>query len=242
MIYFISDIHLGAKYIADPREHERRVVEFFNSIRHDADELYLLGDILDYWFEYRNVVPRGFIRFFGALAALSDAGVKITWLTGNHDIWLFDYFSKELGIEIIDAPTIERQIKGKKFLLCHGDRIGRQKLSFRFICSLFRNKFCQKLYSGIHPRWTIPFAHAWSSHSRSTGDSMSLSQFEEYIVHNAESIETSADYIVMGHYHIMLERQLSGRKSSLFVLGDWISNFSFGCFDGTRFTLKKFTK
>ena len=165
-VLFISDIHLGARYMGDTRTHEARVVNFLRNEAHDADSLYLLGDILDYWFEYRNVVPRGFIRFFGELAALSDAGVKITWMTGNHDIWLFDYLRDELGIEVVDAPYIVRKIGTRRFILAHGDRIGRTTAGFRFICSLFRNKVCQKLYSGLHPRITVPFAKAWSNSSR----------------------------------------------------------------------------
>ena len=242
MIYFLSDLHLGATYIADPRAHERRVVDFLRSIRHDAEHIYLLGDILDYWYEYKNVVPRGYVRFFGELAALSDAGIKITWLTGNHDIWLFDYLKNELGIEIIDSPFIEKVINGKRFVLAHGDRIGYRKLSFKFICRLFRNRLCQKLYASVHPRWTVSIAHKWSSSSRGgNGDSMSLEQFERFIIDNAKSLDTQADYIVMGHYHVLLNRKIENTNTSVIVLGDWIDNNSYGCYDGKNFILKKHT-
>ena len=112
--FFISDLHLGASYLDEPKSYERRVVRFLNSIADEADELYLLGDILDYWYEYRTVVPRGYIRFFGALSALADKGVKITWFIGNHDIWLFDYLAQEIGLRVVDGYEV-REIYGKRF-------------------------------------------------------------------------------------------------------------------------------
>ncbi|MBR5745314.1 MAG: metallophosphoesterase, partial [Muribaculaceae bacterium] len=111
--YFIADLHIGAKYITDPRDHERRVVDFLRSIKDDAKTLYLMGDVLDYWFEYKKVVPRGYIRFFGALAELADAGVEIIWFVGNHDIWLFDYLRDEIGLKVVDGVEI-REIDGKR--------------------------------------------------------------------------------------------------------------------------------
>ena len=167
--YFLSDFHLGARYFEEPRETERRVVDFLDSIKGDAKEVYLLGDILDYWFEYRYVVPRGFTRFFGKIAELTDLGVKVYWFIGNHDIWIFDYLPNELGVEVIDGE-VTKEIDGKVFFLAHGDGVGKQPRSFRMLRSLFRNRFCQKLYSAIHPRWTIPFALSWSNSSRKGDD------------------------------------------------------------------------
>ena len=161
-IYFISDLHLGATYLKNPRSYEQRVVRWLESIRDDAAELYMLGDILDYWYEYKTVVPRGYIRFFGALASLADSGVKIYWFIGNHDIWLFDYLKNEIGLTVIDG-WITKEIAGKKFFMSHGDGLGKLKPTFRLMRGMFRNKVCQKLYSAIHPRWTIPFALNWSS-------------------------------------------------------------------------------
>ena len=159
--YFLSDLHLGARYFRSAHEAEKRAVAFLDHIKDDAAEIYLLGDVLDYWYEYRYVVPKGFVRFFGKLAELADNGVKITWLIGNHDIWIFDYLPSELGIEVADG-VLEKDILGKRFFLSHGDGVGRMPLPFRFMRALFRNRFCQWLYSGIHPRWTIPFALGWS--------------------------------------------------------------------------------
>lgn len=127
--YFISDLHLGAPYFTDTKKTERRVVSFLDSIKHDAEAIYLLGDVLDYWYEYRYVVPRGFVRFFGKLAELSDAGIKITWLIGNHDIWIFDYIPNEIGVRVIDGYLID-EIYGQKVFMAHGDGVGRQPVTF----------------------------------------------------------------------------------------------------------------
>ena len=121
-VYFLSDLHLGASYFADPRAKERAVVQWLDSIKNTAAEIYLLGDILDYWYEYRTVVPRGYVRFLGKLAELSDAGVKLHWFIGNHDIWIFDYLPSEIGVEVIDG-SVEREIMGKRFFLAHGDGV-----------------------------------------------------------------------------------------------------------------------
>ena len=140
-VYFLSDLHLGANYIADPKAHESRVVRFLESIAHDAKALYLLGDVLDYWYEYRHVVPRGYVRFFGALAQLADAGVEIVWFTGNHDVWLFDYLRDEIGLNVV-KKALSVNIMGKNFLLSHGDNVGHQPRMYRFTRWCFYNKVC----------------------------------------------------------------------------------------------------
>ncbi len=238
--YFISDIHLGASYIDNPREHERLVVDWLNSIANDARDLYLLGDILDFWWEYRTVVPRGYIRFFGALARLADAGVRLHWFIGNHDIWLFDYLKTEIGIEIIDGSRII-DIDGQRFFLAHGDGIGKLKPGFKFIRALFRNRTCQKLYGAIHPRWTIGFAHKWSSHSRKNGercqtsDTPSLIKFaQNHFIENSD-----INYYIFGHMHILADEKIA-QSCRAIILGDWISQFSYARFDGQSLKLYLF--
>lgn len=242
-VYFISDLHLGATYLKEPLDYERRVVRWLRSIENDAAELYLLGDILDYWFEYRTVVPRGHTRFLGQLAQMADLGIKITWIIGNHDIWIRDYIPRELGITVVDG-TIIREILGKRFFLAHGDALGRLPLGFRFIRGMFRNRFLQKLYSGIHPRWTVPFAHRWSSHSRNFSNE--IPQFagpdKEPFVKFAEDYQQNnttqpVDFFVLGHRHILLDYPLE-TGGRLIVLGDWIHHFSFGRWDGENFILQ----
>ena len=238
--YFLSDFHLGARYFEEPRETERRVVDFLDSIKGDAKEVYLLGDILDYWFEYRYVVPRGFTRFFGKIAELTDLGVKVYWFIGNHDIWIFDYLPNELGVEVIDGE-VTKEIDGKVFFLAHGDGVGKQPRSFRMLRSLFRNRLCQKLYSAIHPRWTIPFALSWSNSSRKGDD-----EYPEYKGEENEFLEIFAndylkshkvDYFVFGHRHIMLDKKLQG-GATLVVLGDWLHYCSYAVWDGNNLALK----
>lgn len=232
--FFISDLHLGAKYFESPLQHEKKVVRFLDAIKNEAGEIYLLGDILDYWYEYKYVVPRGFVRFFGKLAELADAGIKITWLIGNHDIWIFDYLPAELGISVIDGPLIT-SIAGKKFYLEHGDRIEGNSFSYRLIRATFRNKICQKLYAAIHPRWTIPFATAWSKSSRckdmdpvrSEPSSARLEQFCNQYLSNNQHI----DWFIFGHLHIIRDITVAD-NSHLVILGDWIDKFSYASFDG----------
>lgn len=228
--YFLSDLHLGAPYMNDTRENELRVVSFLDHIKEDADAIYLLGDILDYWYEYRYVVPRGYVRFFGKLAELSDAGIKIVWLKGNHDIWIFDYLPKELGIEVKDGWVVE-EIHGKKFFLNHGDGVGKQDPSFKFIRGMFRNKVCQWLFSGIHPRWTVPFAYNWSAHSRKEGeyrgipDESLLNNLREFVKkYHLEHPEI--DFFVFGHVHV-LSREIIESGCEMIVLGEWIRTFSY---------------
>lgn len=241
--YFISDLHLGATYLPDGDAYERRVVRWLQSIKDDAEALYMLGDVLDYWYEYRTVVPRGFIRFFGELARLADSGVKIYWFIGNHDIWLFDYLRDEIGLTVVDG-FLEKEIYGKMFFLSHGDGLGKLKPSFRFIRKLFRNKFCQKLYSGIHPRWTIPFALKWSTHSRNFNEV--IPQFEgpdkePLIAFSKEYLNTHPDinYFVYGHKHVLVDYPISS-TSEVVILGDWIHHFSYGKWDGKDFKLLTF--
>jgi len=245
-VYFLSDLHLGARYFRSAHEAEKRAVAFLDRIKDDAAEIYLLGDVLDYWYEYRYVVPKGFVRFFGKLAELADDGVKITWLIGNHDIWIFDYLPSELGIEVADG-VLEKDILGKRFFLSHGDGVGRLPASFRFLRATFRNKVCQKLYAAIHPRWTIPFAHRWSNHSRDFENSAPKFEGEEnepLIAFSRDYIDchpdARIDYFVFGHRHIMLDLPLGTNLSRIVILGDWIHHFSYAVFDGKDFRLERF--
>lgn len=242
--YFLSDLHLGAPYFPDSKDSERRIVAFLEHIKHDADTIYLLGDILDYWFEYRYVVPRGFVRFFGKLAELADSGVRIVWMKGNHDIWIYDYLPNELGIEVVDGYLIE-EINGKKFFLAHGDGLGKQSRSFRFLRSLFRNRICQQAFSAIHPRWTVPFAYNWSRHSRMKGEAKGLP--DDVLLSNLRKFckeyhsgHKDIDFFVFGHVHV-LRREEVAEGSEMIVLGEWIHTFSYAIFNETGLKLRKWS-
>lgn len=249
-IYFLSDLHLGSRWFADPLSAEKRVVAFLDSIKHDAAEIYFLGDVLDYWFEYRYVVPRGYVRFFGKLAELSDSGVKITWLKGNHDIWIFDYLPRELGIEIVEG-TLIRDLGGKRFFMEHGDGVGERPAMLRFLRGVFHNRLCQKLFSAVHPRWTVPLAYGWSHKNRGNhpaptkylgGDKEPLMLFaRNYLATHP------IDYFVFGHRHIIAEQPIEAmtpdgesRRATAFILGEWIESCSYAVFDGQSLKLAKY--
>lgn len=256
--YFLSDMHLGASYIEDSLEREKRVVRFLDSISNKAAEIYLLGDVLDYWFEYKYVVPKGYVRFFGKIAELSDKGVKITWLIGNHDIWIFDYLPKELGIKVVDG-VLDCDVLGTRMVMEHGDGVWQRDKMFKVIRGIFRNKFCQKLYSGIHPRWTIPFANNWSGHSRKTGSpkvEQRQRQFEEMkkrgekgLPENLEALRKFCEsytaahpdvrYYLFGHLHQVVREKISSDNEML-VIGDWLSNFTYAEFDGSKMSLLRY--
>ncbi|MBR5003587.1 MAG: UDP-2,3-diacylglucosamine diphosphatase [Bacteroidaceae bacterium] len=241
--YFISDLHLGASYL-DTRQSEQKVIDWLNSIKSSAKRLILLGDILDYWYEYRHVVPRGYIRFFGKLAELSDSGIEIHWFTGNHDIWIFDYLPAELGITLHRTNEV-LDIDGHSFFLSHGDEVGERKWSFRFIQWLFRNKVAQWCYSWIHPDLTMILAHKWSSSSRKKNNQKGEKHFrgekheplvrfaKEYIKNN------NVEYLIFGHRHILLDLMLT-RNNRMVILGDWIKHFSYASFDGENLWIDLF--
>ena len=242
-VYFLSDMHLGAKYFADPREAERRLVRFLDSIKDDAEAIYLVGDVLDYWYEYRYAVPRGFVRFLGKLAELSDAGVKITWMIGNHDIWIFDYLPQELGIEVIDG-VLERTIQGRRCFISHGDGVGEMPRSFRLLRGMFRNKFCQRLYAAVHPRWTIPLAYGWSRSNR--GDHPQAPPYEgpdkEPLIRFAAEHSVAhpgIDYYIFGHRHILVEEKLQSGATAV-ILGEWIDLCSYAKMSNGNLILKQF--
>lgn len=241
--YFLSDLHLGAPYFKDSRDAELRVVRFLDSIRDDADVIYLLGDILDYWYEYRYVVPRGFVRFFGKLAELADSGIRIVWFIGNHDIWIYDYLPSELGVEVIDGVK-EETIDGHKFVMTHGDGIGKLKPSFRILRKLFRSRLCQKAYSAIHPRWTVPFANNWSRHSRMASAGKPSERNASLMMNNILefsreylNVNPDVNYFIYGHLHLLLDIELNDTVR-LIVLGDWITQFSYAVWDGTTLIIK----
>lgn len=262
--YFLSDLHLGASYLEDSRERERRVVRFLDMIAEDADEIYLLGDILDYWFEYRYVVPRGYVRFFGKLAELTDRGIRITWIIGNHDIWIFDYIPSELGVEVIDG-VVDRKVLGRdRMVMAHGDGVWKRGRMFAAIRSIFRNKLCQRLYAGIHPRWTVPFAYKWSSHSRMEGEPElrrreklreemkrekrglpeNIRQLALFCNEYSKKCGDAGDpvlpkYYLFGHLHEIVEEQLDCGAEML-VIGDWLVKFSYAVYDGNDLRIKYF--
>ena len=241
-IYFASDTHFGSRTFDDPLENERRFVRWLDSIKHDAAAVYLVGDMIDFWYEFKYVVPKGFTRFLGKLGELTDSGIEVHWFIGNHDIWIFDYIGKETGA-IIHREPLCCNLLGKSFYIAHGDGLGDNSLGFKFIRSIFHNKILQKMFTWIHPRWTIPFGLNWSKHSRKTGDDYAgyLGEEKEHLVLYAKEFlqKNQADFLVFGHRHIMLDLMLA-QRSRIIILGDWIKYFSYAVFDGEYMWLDQF--
>lgn len=211
-------------------------------MKKDAAAIYLLGDIFDYWYEYKYVVPKGFTRVLGKLAEVTDAGVEVHFFIGNHDIWLTDYLSRECGMILHFEPLIT-VIYGKKFFLAHGDGLGDDSRSFHLLRKVFHSRFLRKCFSAIHPRWTIPLAQGWSNSSRENGGLQPyLGEDREYLIRFAKEKLTAVpdiNYFVFGHRHILLNLPIA-EQSRVIMLGDWISYFSYAVFDGESVELKTF--
>jgi len=245
-IYFVSDAHLGAWFHKDSLAIERKLTRWLESIRHDALAVYFLGDIFDYWYEYKYVVPKGFTRFLGKIAEMADEGIEIHFFIGNHDIWMFDYLPKEIGA-VIHRDVLTVDLLGKRFLLGHGDEIDYRSKGFRFIRSLFRNKLCQTLYASLHPRWTFGFALGWSLNSRKKGlKHKSAPKYEgednEFQIQYAkEYLKSHPDinFFIFGHRHIMLDLMLS-KTARILISGDWMQFFSYIVWDGDNLCLEQF--
>lgn len=243
-IYFASDVHLGLYPYDHSRLREKVFVQWLEEIRKDAAELYLLGDIFDYWYEYRTVVPRGFTRTLGKLAEIADSGIPVHFFTGNHDVWAFDYLPSEIGVILHDDPYI-LEVNGKRMLLAHGDGIGPGDMGYKLLRRIFRSKFMQWWYSKIHPNLSMRFAHWWSKKSRYSKGIAEAFQGEEkelQIVFARETLKKEHfDYFIFGHRHVPMNYPLSP-DSRLINLGEWIFSNTYALFDGTSLELKQYGK
>lgn len=242
-IYFASDFHLGAPDEKSSTEREKKLCRWLDSISKDATEIYLLGDLFDFWFEYKDVVPKGNVRFLGKLAELSDAGIAITLFKGNHDMWSFGYFQKELGVRLISNELIT-EMGGKRFFLHHGDGLGPGDNSYKILKKIFRNKLCIALFGFLHPAIGTGIASYFSRRSRiNTGanDKQFLGEENEFIIQYCKDRLKSEhfDYFICGHRHLPISLPLS-TNSTYVNLGEWISDFNYAVFDGTNLELKVF--
>lgn len=243
-IYFVSDAHLGSQLVTDPKAHEQKLVRWLDLIKEDASELYLLGDIFDFWFEYKTVVPKGFTRFLGKLGELSDKGIAIHYFTGNHDMWTFGYLEKEIGLTVHYQPQIVEWC-GKKLFLAHGDRLGDHSLSVKFIQAIFHNKFCQRLFACIPPGIGLSFGLGWSKSNRTKPKRKEyggyLGEDRECLVKFAKAYSENEkiDFFIFGHRHILLDLMLKN-ESRICILGDWYTQFTYGVFEDGNFYLDHF--
>ena len=229
--FFVSDVHLGLQ-VGDPAGRERRFAEFLQGLPEDTDALYLLGDIWDFWYEYRDVVPKGYIRVFSALQSLMDRGVKVYFFQGNHDVWTYSYF-EELGMKRLEQPCLV-EIGGKRFCLGHGDGLGPVPSGYRFLRGLFHNRVAQFLFSMLHPWIAFRFGNGWSRNNRLAHDQeYEFRGKDEPLYKFAEefSARNDVDYFIFGHYHSSVDMTLpSGAR--LLVLKDWMRSSPYFCFDG----------
>lgn len=242
-VYFASDVHLGLfpKEKSDIRE--KHFVQWLTEIKNNAQAVFLVGDIFDFWYEYRKVVPRGFIRFLGKLAELTDSGIPVHYFAGNHDIWINDYLAKEAGVILHMDPYITT-INGKKFYIAHGDGLGPGDYSYKILRKIFTNRLMQFLFSRIHPNMAFDFGHWWSKQSRYSKGLYEefLGTDKEYLILYAQEIlkDRAFDYFIFGHRHIPMEITMGNSK--LINLGEWISAYTFASFDGDKLELASFKK
>ena len=241
-IYFASDFHLGARNHEESLKREKLIVRWLDEIQSQAEALYLLGDIFDFWFEYRKAVPKGFVRFLGKLAEFTDVGIPVHFFTGNHDIWIFGYLPNEVGLIIHNEPyTIT--VNGKKFYMAHGDGLGPGDKKYKLLKGLFHNSFAQWLFGRLHPNLGIALAHKWSLSSRNVHgipDEFRGEAGEMLIQHSRNILKKEYfDYFIFGHRHIPINYSLD-ENTRYINLGDWIHYYTYGVFDGRQFELKSY--
>lgn len=236
-IYFASDNHLGAPTFAESRKREDRFVGWLDSIQSDAGAIFLLGDLFDFWFEYKSVVPKGFVRTLGKLAQLSDSGLPIFFFVGNHDLWMGDYFQKELNIPVFHKP-LEFECNGKRFLVGHGDGLGPGDKGYKRMKKVFTNPLAKWLFRWLHPDIGVRLAQYLSVKNKLISgdeDVRFLGEDNEWLVlYCKRKLQTQHyDYFLFGHRHLPMEIPL-GNNATYINTGDWINHFTYAVFDGEK--------
>ncbi len=246
-IYFVSDFHLGIPDHASSLEREKLLVRWLETVRHDAVGIFLMGDVFDFWFEYKTVVPKGFVRLLGKLAEIVDAGIPVHLFRGNHDLWAFDYLEKETGITIYRKPVI-REMMGKTFYLAHGDGLGPGDRNYKFLKAVFEFKPNQFLFRWLHPDVGAWMGNYFSKRSRlakmsNVGEEEGSFEKEKELLYlyalKMAGQFPDVDYFVFGHRHMPVITEINP-KTGLVILGDWISHFSYGVFSNGEFRLEHF--
>lgn len=239
-IYFLSDFHLGVPDHTSSLEREKKIVSFLDKAKLDAAMVFVVGDLFDFWFEYRKVVPKGYVRILGKLAELTDCGIQVHFFVGNHDMWMSGYFEKELNIPVFYAPRTY-VFDGKKFLIGHGDGLGPGDWGYKFLKKIFRNPFCKLLFGLIPPYFGITIAEYFSKQSRAatgTNDEKFLGSEGEWLVQYCRSVlqQEHFDYFIFGHRHLPIDFTLNA-NSRYINLGDWIRYNSYAVYDGVHLEL-----
>lgn len=240
-IYFLSDFHLGAPDADSSVAREKRIVSFLQQARHDAAAIFIVGDMFDFWYEYKTVVPKGYTRLFGKLADITDSGIPVYFFVGNHDMWMSGYFEKELNIPVYHKPE-EFSFNGKKFLVGHGDGLGPGDRRYKFLKKIFRSKLCQWMFGALHPSLGMGLANYFSSKSReATGekDLHFLGEDAEWLILYSREVlqKQHYDFFIFGHRHLPIDFRLN-ENSRYINLGEWIRYNSFAVFDGQDLSLQ----
>lgn len=242
-IYFASDFHLGYPNASVSKVREQLVIDWLTHIKPNCKELYLLGDIFDFWYEYTWVVPKGYVRFLAKIAEFTDSGIPVYMFKGNHDQWLGTYLNDEIGVQILDEPIV-KEYDSKIMYIHHGHALGAYDKGMNFLHAIFINKILQWFFSRIHPNAAFAFAHRWSVHNRKAKvyqSSNYLGDHKEWLLMHARDVlkQRHIDYFIFGHRHVAVYKKIT--DSSYYVnLGNWITNTSYAVFDGTDLQLKIF--
>ncbi|MEX2566763.1 MAG: UDP-2,3-diacylglucosamine diphosphatase [Cyclobacteriaceae bacterium] len=243
-VFFVSDFHLGTPNASSSKKREEKIVKWLNQIESHAAAIFFVGDIFDFWFEYEKVIPKGFLRFLSKITQLREKGIPIFFFTGNHDLWMNEYFTEELDIPVFHNP-VEMEINQKKFLVGHGDGLGPGDRKYKILKKFFTSKSCQWLFKWIHPDIGMAIAHTWSKNSRITNELKKENDFkgedQEWLFQYCKSIESKMhfDYYIFGHRHLPLSLPVS-HASTYFNLGEWVNQCYYGEFDGHSFYLKQY--
>lgn len=240
-IFFASDFHLGVSGEMSSADREKKIVKWLDSIEEESAAIFLVGDIFDFWFEYKYVIPKGFVRLQGKLAALTDRGIPVIFFTGNHDMWMFDYFPKEFNIPVYREPQV-LEVDGKKIMVGHGDGLGPGDRQYKILKKIFANRFCQWLFSKLHPNLGIRLANYWSGKSRiSNSGTEEFKGEEEWLLKYCQKTESEKhhDYYIFGHRHLPLDININD-NSRYINLGEWVNHFTYGELDKSGFRLLTF--
>ncbi|MBC8485595.1 MAG: UDP-2,3-diacylglucosamine diphosphatase [Bacteroidetes bacterium] len=242
-VYYISDSHFGVPTREKSSEREKLFIQWLDEVKADAQEIYIMGDLFEFWFEYKTVIPKGYARLLGKLAEITDSGIPVYFFRGNHDVWTFNYLTEELNIKIY-PDTLLKEINGKKFFLGHGDGLGKGDSGYKFIKKVFRNKVNQWLFRWLHPDIGTAMGMFWSNRSRvaneNTGiEKVNIAGIERLTGYCLEVLEKEPDidYFIFGHIHKPEVVDLNG-KAKYYSIGDWIKYFSYAVFDGEKIVLK----
>ncbi len=242
-IYFASDFHLGAPNREISLEREKKIVRWLDQVKADAHSIYLVGDIFDFWYEYKHAIPKGFIRLLGKIAEIKDSGIPVIFFTGNHDMWMFDYFPKELGIPVYRDPQ-QIIVGDQKLLIGHGDGLGPGDHFYKLLKIIFESRISHWLFARLHPNFGIGFASRWSKSSRLSNTKKEEDKFlgeKEFLWQYAKDVEATQhhDFYIFGHRHLPLNLEV-GNSAKYINLGEWVNYCTYGVYDGKEFNLLTF--